>query len=309
MSISYYNYIKMILTVNTMQISYDYYKIFYHVARTKSFTKAARIMGNSQPNITRAIKNLEHAIGCPLLTRNSRSVALTPEGEKLYAHVSIAFEHLEMAEREILMDCSLESGTVTIGANEVALHCLLLPVLRRFRQLYPGVHIQVTNYSTPMAISSLRNNLTDLTVVTTPMTDTSGLIEKQIKPFSEVAVCGDAFPELFDQTLSLRDLLSYPLIALGNGTMTYEFYADLFAGLGLPYSPSVDVAAAHQILPMVQFDLGIGFVPESFIKEADHVHILSLKESIPQRQICLLKRKDHSLNIAARELERLIRGL
>ena len=47
-----------------MDISYDYYRIFYYVAKYKSFTGAAEALLNSQPNITRTMKKLEKELGC-----------------------------------------------------------------------------------------------------------------------------------------------------------------------------------------------------------------------------------------------------
>ena len=68
-------------------ISYDYYRIFYYVAQYKSFTKAAEMLDNNQPNITRCMNNLESEIGCKLFVRSNRGITLTPEGERLYEHV------------------------------------------------------------------------------------------------------------------------------------------------------------------------------------------------------------------------------
>lgn len=47
-----------------MNINYEYYRIFYYVAKLKSFTQAATCLMNSQPNITRTIRNLERELGC-----------------------------------------------------------------------------------------------------------------------------------------------------------------------------------------------------------------------------------------------------
>ena len=44
--------------------TYDYYRIFYHVAQQHSFTKAAEVLHNNQPNITRCMNNLETELGC-----------------------------------------------------------------------------------------------------------------------------------------------------------------------------------------------------------------------------------------------------
>lgn len=47
-----------------MYISYDYYRVFYYVAKYGNITQAAKLMLNSQPNLTRTIKNLEAELGC-----------------------------------------------------------------------------------------------------------------------------------------------------------------------------------------------------------------------------------------------------
>ena len=62
-------------------------------------------------------------------------------------------------------------------------------------------------------------------------------------------------------------------------------------------------------MPLVIHDLGIGFVPTAFlsnVKEADSIHVLHLKESIPPRSVCLVKRTGTSLSIAAKKLEEMI---
>ena len=98
-----------------MEITYDYYRIFYYVAKYKSFSKAATILMGSQPNISRFMSNLESQLGCKLFIRSNRGVTLTLEGQKLYHHVSIAFQHLQAAELELAQDRSLEHGILTLA--------------------------------------------------------------------------------------------------------------------------------------------------------------------------------------------------
>lgn len=84
-----------------MYISYDYYRVFYYVAKYGNITQAAKLMLNSQPNLTRTIKNLEAELGCALFSRSNQGMKLTPEGKRLYEHIKIAYEHIEMGEAEI----------------------------------------------------------------------------------------------------------------------------------------------------------------------------------------------------------------
>lgn len=292
-----------------MYISYDYYRVFYYVARYRSFTQAANILLNNQPNVTRTIKNLERELGCTLFVRSSRGVSLTPEGEKLYAHVRIAAEHIQEGEQELLLDRGLQSGVVSIGASEVALHCLLLPVLKQFRELYPGIRLRVANYSTPQAIDALKNGLVDFAVVTTPADTSPQMRLSALRTLRERAICGPAFAHLADRKISLSELAQSPVICLGPQTKTYALYHDWFLQHHLTLAPDIEAATADQILPMVKNNLGIGFVPEEFLKnetEGEGIRRLQLAEEIPERTICLIRHTEHPLSIAAAKLEQML---
>ena len=132
-----------------MPMSYDYYHVFYYVGKYHSFTRAAQKLMSSQPNVTRAMNNLEAQLNCKLFIRLARGVELTDEGKMLYSHAEIAFEHLTLGETEIAHVNSLQSGELVIAASEIALQKELLPALKKFRGLYPGISIRIGNYSTP----------------------------------------------------------------------------------------------------------------------------------------------------------------
>lgn len=294
-----------------MLINFDYYRIFYYVAKYKNFTQAADALMNNQPNLTRCIKNLENELGCVLFVRSNRGASLTPEGEKLYKYISVACERIQAGEQALSLDKSLQSGIISIGASETALHGLLLPVLRRFHNSYPGIRIRISNHSTPQAIAALRDGVVDLAVVTTPTGVEKPLCEIPLQTFHEVPVCGPALSFLTDRILSLKDLLRYPLICLGRDTKSFEFYSKLFFEQGLVLSPDIEAATADQILPMVKHDLGIGFVPEAFIcadPQQNNIFRLTLDIPVPERRVCLVKRRDHFLSIAAGELEKMLLG-
>ena len=292
-----------------MQISYDYYRVFYYVAAYQSFTRAAEILMNNQPNLTRIIKNLESTLGCTLFVRSGKGVTLTPEGEKLYLHISAAFDHIQTGEQQLLQDKSLERGIVSVAAGEKSLSCFLLPVLREFRRRYPGIQIRISNDSGMKALEALGNKLVDLAVVAVPAQLERPFVEHRLKRFREAAVCGGAFNELIGRQVTLRELNEHPIICLGPKSKTYKLYSDLFLRHGLNFSPMIEAATSDQILPMVKNDLGIGFVPEEYlekVREEDNVFVLDLKEEIPERFICLVERRDHHLSMAAKMLRDVI---
>ena len=289
-----------------MYVSYDRYRIFYYVAKYGNISQAAKVLLNNQPNLTRTIKNLEGELGCTLFARTSRGMKLTPEGQRLYDHIRIAVEHIEAGEAEITESRTLQNGTIFVAASEVALRCLLLPVLKQFRLLYPGIHLRISNHSTPQAIDALKNGTADFAVVTTPTLPVPSLTEIPIKPITETAVCTPYFAELTEKTVSLSRLTEFPLISLGKDTRSFGFYSAFFAAHGVRYEPDIEAFTADQILPMVQADLGIGFVPEEFLREGDGVCRIRLAEPIPERQIVLIQRKDQPLSLAAKALKQRI---
>ena len=273
-----------------MEITYDYYRIFYYVAMYKSFSKAAKVLMSNQPNITHFMNNLENQLGCKLFVRSNRGVTLTAEGEKLYQHVSVAYQHLHAAEAELAMERSMESGSITISASEIALHLLLLPILGRFHKQYPGVRLRLLNHSTPEAVESVKNGLADFAVVTTPLQAKKPLKSTSLMSFKEIAV-GDHSFQGKEKPIRLKDLIENPLISLGQGSTTYEFYSKFF------------------LLPLIMNGLGIGFLPELFVRpviEEGKVCQIPLKENIPEREICLVENHTFPPSIAAEMFKKML---
>ena len=287
-----------------MNVSYDYYKIFYNVAKYRSFTRAAEVMYSNQPNLTRAVKSLENQLGCALFERTNKGVRLTAEGQELYEHISAAIKHIEAGESTLAMRNSAENGIVSIGATEIALRCYLLPILGDFHKRYPGIRIKIMNVSTPQAIKMVENRLVDLAVVTAPIEERKGIRTENLSELNEVPVISRELD--FNGSGELSEICGHPIISLGNGTATYQFYFDLFLEKGLRFAPDIEAATADQILPLVKCGLGIGFVPPSFLENESGIKEIPLNEPIPARDIILVKKTGHSLPLPAKELQNMI---
>lgn len=292
-----------------MSINYEYYRIFYYAVKYKNFTQAAEAAGTNQPNVSRIIKLLEHELDCNLMIRSNRGITLTPEGERLYSHVKIAVEQLTLAEEELQMTTELKEGILTISATETALHLLLLPVLNQFKKQYPQIHIRILNHLTNQAVDSIKNGLVDLAVVATPALVEKPLNSYPIIQFQDILIGGPSYSYLKDTMISLKELYGYPLVCLSENTMTYRFYEEFYRRNHLTLKSELEVATTDQILPIIKNDLGIGFIPEIFAREAlakGEVHQLSLAEEIPLRQVCLIENENHPLSIAAKELKKML---
>ncbi len=251
-----------------MAVNFEYYRIFYYVAKYRSMTQAAAALMSSQPNVTRVINNLENELGCRLIIRNNRGITLTAEGEQLYKHAAIAFEQLQRGEAELSQNAGLQSGILYIGASETALHGLLLPILRQFHETYPAVRLKIFNYTTPQAISALKSGQIDFAVVTSPAKVSGSLQEIKLKTIHEILIASSSFSSLANKKLHLKELTQYPLISLAQNTRTYELYNKFYLDHGLEWEPDIEIATSDLILPMVKNSLGLGFIPAEFAQEA-----------------------------------------
>ena len=292
-----------------MAVPYDYYRIFYYVAQHKSFTRAAEALGNNQPNFTRCMNNLEQDLGCKLFVRTNHGVSLTPEGERLYSRAAVAVEQLRLGENEIRADCGLEAGSISIAASETALHLLLLDRLDAFHRLYPGVHLRITNDSTPRAMEALLHGQVDCAVVTTPVKVKKPLRETPLLSFREILLCGPDFRYLAAEPRRLRDVEPCPFVCLGSGTSTFSFYQRLFLKHDLAFHVDMEAATMDQVLPMVQHNLGIGFYPEPMAAaalESGSVTPVRLTVPVPERSVSLIEDLARPQSVAMKALKKML---
>lgn len=288
-----------------MSVNFEYYKIFYYVAKYKSITQAASLLYSSQPSISRMIKILEQELGCTLFIRTRKGVALTPEGEELFDHVAPACEELFVGEELLSRSYGLQSDTIRIGASETALRCFLFDNLELFYAEHPAIKLKIYNHTASEALENLKNGNVDLAVVSTPLELVPPMRMTRLLPIQEICICGPRYQHLLDHAIELEELVRYPLITLAKGTRTRAFYENFFERHGQILNPDIEVETSDLVLPGVRANLGIGFIPETFAHvplEREEVFQLKLKEDIPERYVCLVEDTSKQPGLAARLL-------
>ena len=90
-----------------MDINYELYKVFYHVASTLSFSEASKQLFISQSAVSQSIKTLERKLDQTLFIRSTKHVQLTPEGEILLRHIEPAMHFIRRGEAQLLDAASL----------------------------------------------------------------------------------------------------------------------------------------------------------------------------------------------------------
>ena len=297
-----------------MSVSFDSYKTFYYVAKLGSFTEAAKALYVTQPTVTHAIQMLERELDCVLFQRSRKGVSLTPEAAMLYEHVMAACEHIFDADSTLKAKKELLEGQVRIGASETTLHFFLLPFLKEFKTRHPGVKIKVSNSSTPAALTALRSGDIDFAILVM-RPDYKGAFLPQDKfsvtklaGFQDIFIAGNDFSGLAGRSVAPGELCGYPFICMEPGTVTRQFLDDFFLQFHLAVSPDIELATTDLITPMAANNLGVGFVPRAFARQAleeGSVFQIRLTETVPEREICVIYRTDMPLSLAGNAFLRL----
>jgi DNA-binding transcriptional LysR family regulator len=236
-------------------------EVFVAVARGKSFTHAARLLGYTQSAVSRQIAVLERDLHADLFDRLSRGVELTDQGRALLPHAEAMLDRLTTAQRDL--DSLRESGgRLRLGAFPTAVAALVPRALAAFRTAYPQAELSLVEGLTPGLLDRLTAGEVDLAVVSAPPDrpldaarfDLHHLLDEALLVAvpTEHRLAGRA-------TVRLADLADDPFIA---GSATAEETL-LRATLPHGFRPRIDIVAAEWTgkLGCVAAGLGVALVP------------------------------------------------
>jgi len=286
-----------------MDINYELYKVFYHVAVTLSFSEASKQLFISQSAVSQSIKVLEKKLKQPLFIRSTKKVQLTPEGEILLKHIEPAMNLIQKGENQLLEAHTLNGGQLRIGASDTICRYYLVPYLNRFHKAYPNVHIKVFNFTSIECAHVLENGQVDFILSNYP---NSGLLAshsvRSIHEFHDVFVANaEAFP-LKDQVLTLEELKEYPIMMLDRKSTTSEFLHSMFQRSHLDLVPEIELSSNDLLIDLARIGLGIAFVPDFCIPaDESQLYILKLAQSLPARKLVVASNDSVPLSQAAKQ--------
>jgi LysR family transcriptional regulator, nitrogen assimilation regulatory protein len=158
---------------------------FIHVAETGSFSRASAVIGLTQPAVSRQVSALERELRLRLLHRNGRGVVLTDAGQRFLVYARGILHQLEGARHAVTGNEADLTGKVAIGLPPSLGQVLTLPLVKAFRERYPGAELAIMEaLSLPLQERLLAGPL-DAAVVHNPLP--SPLIK--IEPMVTESLC------------------------------------------------------------------------------------------------------------------------
>ena len=186
-------------------------RTFKAVADLNSFSLAALKLRLSQPSVSYQVKELEEALGLPLLDRLGKRVQLTEAGTMLYGYARRTLDLLDEAALALEEMRGIKRGNLRVGASTTVGIYLLPAALGAFKKLHPGLVISLEIGTRARVQEQVLRNELDLAVVGPALKDS----ELTILPFlsDELAVVAPAGHRLAGRHgLSLKDLQDQPFV-------------------------------------------------------------------------------------------------
>jgi DNA-binding transcriptional LysR family regulator len=134
---------------------------FIVVAEELNFSRSARILGMSQPPLTRLIASLEEELAVKLFERTTREVSLTPAGIHLLRESRDVIARMEAIENEVRSIGKMKTGHVHIAFSQTAFSARLPKIIHEFQSQFPKIKIEVSQQKREAVLRGLRTGLYD----------------------------------------------------------------------------------------------------------------------------------------------------
>ncbi len=237
------------------------------VARHGSFSRAARELHLTQPAVSMQVRQLERALGLPLLERLGKRAFPTKAGEVLLAHAGRALRELEAGVEVIQQLRGVVAGRIRLGPSASFSIYLLPPALRRFRSRYPKTELMVVTGNAPEIARAVVQNELDVGIVSLPVRERE-LAVTAFHRHELVAIAPPGGRWRRGQRLRPAELAREPLILFEQGATLRRVIDDWFHRAGVAPALPMELNNTEAIKKLVESGLGLS-VTSWFSVEAE----------------------------------------
>lgn len=288
-----------------MDINYETYKIFYHVATNSSISKASQKLMISQPAVTWHLKNLESNLGITLFIRTKKGVKLTEEGSIFFKYIKNGIENFTNGENMLTNLKNLDYGNIRIGASTTVCKHVLMPYLEIFHEKYPNIDIQIVNTLTSDLLTELRNGNLDMLLLNMPMIESKDLKVEKIMEVHDIFVGNKKYYDICNGSLNLEELNNYPLLFQKAPSNTRQYLDSYLKDNNLVLHPKTEIVSYNLIMEFVKSGFGIGYATKEFIKDElnnKSLYEIKVTPKVPKRYIGIVTLNQSIPNYSVKKL-------
>jgi DNA-binding transcriptional LysR family regulator len=230
-------------------------RTFLAVADARSFTGAGVELGLSQPTVSQHVRKLEDAAGRMLITRDTRDVRLTDNGDAMagFARTILAAHAVASS----YFSGSAMRGRLRFGAGDDLAITQLPRILRHFRQLYPQINLELTVSQTGPLVRRLRSGQLDLVFIKqSPDESPEG-----------VRVARDTMVWVGHEKTILEAEAPVPVVAYQAPSFSRQVGIDALEAAGRTWRITCNSREVSGLLAAVRAGLGVAVYPQTLIPD------------------------------------------
>jgi DNA-binding transcriptional LysR family regulator len=247
-----------------MDIELAWLRTWIEVVDSGGFARAAARLHVSQPRVSARVASLEHALGCVLIERRIRPLALTDEGKRLLPRARMIVTEVDDTVSDLRATAGSFTGKLAIASFASASSEFLPAILRKLRAANPLLELAVLDGDVQVIESALTERRAAVALrPLRPEPADHALVSRGIwrEPFVVLAPPGH--PVLSNDSVTLEDIAAYPVITigdpLGDPSLGYEAWSAMRSSR---IEPAAGVVS-HQpttLAAMVREGHGIGLL-------------------------------------------------
>jgi molybdate transport repressor ModE-like protein len=278
--------------------------LFRHVVEAGSITQGAARAHLALAAASTRIRNMEEAIGAPLLIRNRQGVTLTQAGRTLLNHARTILSQAERLREDLGAYSGGFFSQVRILSNTNALTEFLPDVLSSFLTAHPHVSIDLEERLSDEIVGLIADGVGDIGIVAGTV-DTSRLETFPFRSDRFVLVTSRDHPLARRDRIAFAEVLEYDFVGLDRASALQRFLADKASRIGRPLKLRVQLRSFDAVCRLVERNAGIGIVPETTVRWAERsmsIKAVDLTDTWALRDLTICVRDVTQLSSFARQL-------
>ncbi len=278
--------------------------LFRHVVEAGSITQGAARANLALAAASTRIRNMEDAIGAPLLIRNRQGVTPTQAGRTLLQHARTILAQAERLREDLGAYSGGFFSQVRILSNTNALTEFLPDVLSPFLAAHPHVSVDLEERLSDEIVGLIGEGVGDIGIVAGTV-DTSRLVTFPFRSDRFVMVVSRDHPLARREKAAFAEVLDYDFVGLDRASALQRFLADKASRIGRPLKLRVQLRSFDGVCRLVERNAGIGIVPETTVSWAARsmaIKAVDLTDTWAVRDLTICVRDVAALSPFARQL-------
>jgi len=285
-------------------------RLFLHIVESGSITAGAARAHMALASASQRIRNMEDALGTPLLERNRRGVCTTAAGRAMAHHARMLGQQMDQLRDELGQYAHGLKGRIRLLCNTSAMTEFLPQALAAFLSAHPHTDIELEEKLSYAVVQAVAEGAADIGIIA-DSTDSGPLQTFAFRQDNLVAVLPLRHALARRKSLSFADLLQQDFVGLSGDSALQQHLAGHATRAGRPLQYRVRLRSFDGICRMVEQRVGVAVIPETAARTAAsqlQIRLVPLADPWAQRQLLICVRSLEGLPSHARALIQVLRN-